>query len=267
VTTASAIDQVPAGILGKASILATVGSTAHGISVSQTGPEGDDLDLLGMYVPPRHQVYGLIEAKPLVWRSKPEGIKSEAGDVDLTLHPARKFIGLAAKGNPTILAALFSPEQHVDQFGNAPMSLVMGARNDGLFRSLSAGYAFRGYAEQQHKRLLGERGQMKVNRPELISAHGFDTKYAAHVLRLCHQGVVFMEVGVMPMPVTGFEADEILAVRRGDRSFDNAVEMIGEARERLNQAIGVCERAGMSHYPDTKRLDDLLLRVHEAAWA
>lgn len=257
------MEQIPERLRTDAILLATVGSTAHGVSVSQAGPEGDDLDLMGTFAPPREQVYGVQETKTVVWRSKPEGERSEAGDVDLTLHPLRKFLSLAWKGNPTILAVLFSPEQHAPS--NDFAEELLASRS--LFCSLSAGYAFRGYAEQQHKRLLGERGQMKVNRPELVNAHGFDTKYAAHVLRLCHQGQRFLETGVMPMPVAGFEADEILAVRRGDRSFDQAVEMIGEARARLSQAIDGFEIAGGPRYPDIARLNDLLLNVHEAAWS
>ena len=36
---------------------------------------------------------------------------------------------------------------------------------------------------------------MRVNRPELIAAHGYDTKYAGHVLRLGYQGIEFLETG------------------------------------------------------------------------
>lgn len=265
------LEKVPAGVLAKASLLATVGSTAHGVSASTTGPLGDDLDLLGMYVPPRENVYGLREAKPITWRTQPDGTKSGAGDVDLTLHPARKFITLAHNGNPTILAAMFSPEQHIgsvssqDGLANTPLGYLMEAKLGDHFRSLKAGYSFIGYAASQHQRLLGERGQMKVNRPELVMSHGFDTKYAAHVLRLCHQGEVFMETGSMPMPVWPGAAVEILSVRRGEKTFDEVVEMIFEWRSRLEGAVERAEQRGLPRYPVQSLTDALILNVHESS--
>ena len=40
----------------------------------------------------------------------------------------------------------------------------------------------------QRERLGGTRGQVRVNRPELIAAHGWDVKYGMHALHLAHQG-------------------------------------------------------------------------------
>ena len=46
--------------------------------------------------------------------------------------------------------------------------------------SKRAGRGYHGYLRGQKERLLGTRGQKRVNRPELVDAHGFDTKYAMH---------------------------------------------------------------------------------------
>lgn len=251
--------KIPDPLREKAQLLATVGSTAHGISVSQEGPEGDDLDLMGVWVPPREQVYGLHEAKTLTWRTKPEGERSEAGDVDLSLHPARKFFSLAHRGNPTILAMMWSPEQHRSSF---LATYVLGVRE--MFASLSAGYAFRGYAERQHQRLMGERGQMKVKRPELVDAYGYDTKYAGHILRLCHQGVVLLIEGYLPMPIAGEERERILAVRRGEVTFDDCLVMVAEARARLDMAI---EATKLPRYPDEDGTNGIITTVHEVVWS
>jgi len=48
--------------------------------------------------------------------------------------------------------------------------------------SKRAGRGYLGYLRGQKERLLGTRGQKRVNRPELVEAHGFDTKYAMHAL-------------------------------------------------------------------------------------
>lgn len=253
------LERIPPEHFRRAVMLATVGSTAHGVSVSTTGATGDDLDLMGVYVPSREDTYGLHEAKSITWRTKPEGERSEAGDIDLTMHVARKFLHLAYKGNPTILAMLASPEQHVD----TEIAAIL-CNSLPMFFSVNAGYAFRGYAEQQFQRLMGERGQMSVKRPELITAYGYDTKYAAHVLRLCHQGETMLREGRFPMPVDDEERAYILAVRRGAVTFDDCALMLREYRARLDVAL---EETRLPRLPDAKKVNTLILSIYESEWA
>lgn len=255
---AEMLAKIPDGLMAKAELLAVVGSTAHGISVSTEGASGDDLDVSGFYVPPREQVLGLMEANPLTFRTAAKDAPSQAGDVDLVLHPLRKFLRQAFKGNPTILAMLYSPDTpRLTSVGEE----LRGSR--GMFASKSAGYAFKGYAENQYQRLRGERGRMSVNRTDLVEAHGYDTKYAAHVLRLCEQGIVLMEDGYMPMPLRGPVRDEIREVRLGGASLDDVLEMIAAARERLAQAV---EKTSLPVLPDQATVDALAVRLHRVAW-
>jgi len=43
------------------------------------------------------------------------------------------------------------------------------------------------------KRLLGQKGQKNVHRAELENKHGYDTKYAMHVIRLYGEAKELME--------------------------------------------------------------------------
>lgn len=45
------------------------------------------------------------------------------------------------------------------------------------------------------KRLLGQKGQKNVHRAELEDKHGYDTKYAMHVIRLYGEAKELMEHG------------------------------------------------------------------------
>lgn len=67
--------------------------------------------------------------------------------------------------------------------------------------SQRAGRGYLGYLRGQKERLLGVRGQKHVNRPELIEAHGFDTKYAMHAARLGYQGVELLSTGRLTLPM------------------------------------------------------------------
>lgn len=253
------LEQVPTGLLRNAELLVVVGSTAHGISVSQEGVTGDDLDVSGLHVPRKELLLGLDKADTVVWRSKPEGVKSEAGDVDLSTHPLQKFVKLVYGGNPTALAVLYSP----DVVRETDIGVLLrDARS--LFSSQRAGKAFQGYAESQYQRLRGIRGQMSVKRPDLIEAHGFDVKYAAHVLRLCYQGATLLREGYMPMPLEGEERETILAIRRGEVPQDDALEMIAAGRELLADAVS---ESSLPANPPQTVVNRLLVTLHEMAWA
>jgi hypothetical protein len=91
-------------------LLVEVGSTAHGTGI----PGGEDYDQLGVVVEMPHQVLGLDDRgfRTVMQRTQPEGVRSGPGDVDRTLHSLRRFVRLAASGNPSILMALWAPVDH-----------------------------------------------------------------------------------------------------------------------------------------------------------
>src|SRR6266700_5233445 len=80
-----------------------VGSTVHGLGVAGT----DDRDEIGVCIEPPDRVIGLRNFEQIVLRSQKQGVRSEAGDLDLTVYGLRKFAALALRGNPSILL-LFS---------------------------------------------------------------------------------------------------------------------------------------------------------------
>src|SRR3954463_12108092 len=84
-------------------IRSLVGSTIHGLELVGT----DDRDEMGVCIEPPDYVIGLRPFETWVHRTKPEGVRSEAGDLDLVVHSLRKYARLALKGNPTVLLLLF----------------------------------------------------------------------------------------------------------------------------------------------------------------
>ena len=87
-----------------------------------------------------------------------------------------------------------------------------------LTRSRRAAAAYRGYMEKQIEPWIGSRGQKNVKRPELELAHGYDTKYAAHTIRLGVQGVEYLATGALTLPMPEAVAARIRDVRNGKLS-------------------------------------------------
>jgi hypothetical protein len=88
-------------------LLVEVGSTAHGTGL----PGGEDDDEMGVVVESARQVLGLHDQgmRSVMQRTQAEGSRSGPGDTDRTLHSLRRFLRLAASGNPSILCVSGRP--------------------------------------------------------------------------------------------------------------------------------------------------------------
>lgn len=234
-------------------LLATVGSTAHGLAL----PGTDDHDELGVCIEPPTHVIGLRHFEQDVFRTKPEGVRSGPGDTDRTVYSARKFCRLALGGNPSILTLLYAPDPQTNEYGRELLALAPA------FSARRAGKAFLGYATQQRQRLLGERGQMNVKRPELVERYGYDTKYAMHMLRLGFQGIEFLETGKLTLPMPAAERELVYAVRQGQRELNEVLTIAGENERRLEDLL---EASPLPQAPESERVDKWLVSVYQRAW-
>lgn len=197
-----------------------VGSTLHGLAVTD-GLE--DRDEMGVCIEPPDCVIGLQRFEQWVHRTKSDGVRSEAGDLDLVIFSLRKWMRLALRGNPTVLLLMFAPE---------PMTLVqtgLGARLQSFSPALACrkhGEAFVGYLQSQRSKLESKSGL--PTRPELIERYGFDTKYAMHMLRLGHQGIEYLTTGVLTLPIAEPTRTYLWSVRMGEVPLADVMQ---EARE------------------------------------
>ena len=208
-------------------LLCEVGSSIHGISVAGY----DDLDLIAIRIEEWTElINGPERRQAMMVRTKPEGVRSRFGDIDIQVYTLRKFVGLALGGNPSILTALFSPERRTADT----------AQWDKLARlvpSRLAGKAFLGYMRQQMERWQGTRGQRNVNRPELVEAFGFDTKYAGHVIRLGIQGAEYVSTARMTLPMPAADAVVVRSVREGKHTEEEALDIARQVEADLLAAI------------------------------
>lgn len=235
---------------------ATVGSTLHGLALEGT----DDRDEMGICLEGPEAVIGLHKFEQWVFRTKPEGVPSGPGDLDLTIFSARKWARLALQGNPTVLLLLYAPEefQHVCELPGAELQSAAWA-----FASRRAGPRFLGYLTAQRDRLLGLRGQKRTKRPELEIAHGYDTKYAMHMLRLGFQGVEFLKTGRITLPMPEEERVFCMRVRTGGSDLQEVLTKTGELEAELEDLL---ETSPLPADPDRGYVDSLLIKMYRGWW-
>jgi hypothetical protein len=169
-------------------------------------------------------------------------------------------VRLALKGHPTVFLLLFVPDELT--LVEADLGLRLRQLRPAIL-SKRAGRGYLGYLRGQKERLLGTRGQKRVNRPELVEAHGFDTKYAMHALRLGYQGLELLQTGRVTLPMPEPERSRVMSVRRGECSFDEVVKEIGEVEQRLEAAL---EETALPDSPDEDAVNAFLVDAYRQAW-
>lgn len=242
-----------------------VGSTVYGLNV---GDGIEDRDEMGVCVEPIEMAMGLTSFEQYIYRTAVErtgdhNTKSQAGDLDLTVYSLRKFVRLALKGNPSILALFFVPPESLVR------STPLGEELQALaprFVSRKAGGAFLGYLQAQKQRLLGERGQMRSNRPELVELYGFNTKYAMHMLRLGYQGVELLTTGCLSIPTPEPQRTELLGLRKGQMTLQDALTRAGELERELKDLL---DNSALPAVPDTKFVESWMIEAYRnsAQWS
>src|SRR5690606_1206463 len=115
------------------------------------------------------------------------------------------------KGNPTVLTAFFVPEGKLLNYTYNGLLLRNRAH---LFLSKEAGRRFLGYAQSQRDALTGKRNK-RTNRPELVRKHGYDTKFAYHMIRLQLQGIELMQTCNVELPMSDMNRGLLLGIREG----------------------------------------------------
>lgn len=229
---------------------AVVGSQAHG--ATSEASQGDR-DEMGVFVEHPSAVCGLESNDHVLWRSKPHGVRSEAGDLDLTMYSLRKFCRLAVSGNPSILMLLWLPEYLVQtKLGKNLVDLREA------FVSKEAGERFLGYLVSQKQKMLGEKAHT-VNRPDLVAAHGYDTKFAMHAVRLGLEGIQYLKEHRLeyPSPHVALLRD----IRNGVVSETECIKIIEDTEQRLRDSIYLCP-----HIANTPKVQDFLVRAHFEHW-
>lgn len=228
-----------------------VGSTSYGAHI-----EGqDDRDEMGVFIEPKIAVLGLTPIDHYIQRDQPDGVRSQPGDLDLTLYSLRKFVRLAAAGNPSVIVLLWLQQYE--------LKTELGDRLIGMgqeFISRESGKRFLGYLQAQRKRLTGERTR-NVSRPELVEKYGFDTKFAMHALRLGYQGIELLMEGTLTLPMPPKELSILRNVRQGYFKYGEVLQLIEDAENRL---IAIVEKA--TRKVDYEKVNQFLVEMHEDYW-
>jgi uncharacterized protein len=234
-------------------VLAHVGSDAHGTKLEVATGGFDDTDYMGVVVPDDRNILGLGNWDCWVHGPDEEGL-------DVTVYSLKKFVGLLLKQNPNVLGMLWMrPEDYVMQSDS--FSRLFAIRK--AFCSKQAYTTFNGYATSQLYKMTHNqhKGYMGAKRKELVDKFGYDTKNAAHLIRLLRMGIEFLSTGELRVHRGGLDAQELMSIKRGAWTLDKVKEY---ATDLFADAEIALKRCPFPEQPDYETAEQYLIEVHRS---
>jgi len=212
-------------------LVVKTGSTAHGTGL----PGAEDEDETAVFIEPPEAVLGVGHVNDAyMQRTQPNGVRSGPGDTDRQLYSLRKFLHLAAAGNPSIMLVFWAPVIKATPLGHSLRNLASAFVGRHILPR------HRGYMRSQIERLKGSRAsgghgkRGSGRREDVIAEFGFDTKFAMHAARLGYQGIELVTTGRLVLPIEGEAGDWLRAVRRGEIALGAFFERV----DALDSALG-----------------------------
>lgn len=223
------------------------GSIAHGMYVPDTDPDSiDDKDIMGIYVAPLEHYLGF-------GRAQHKEVFIE--EWDSVCYEMRKFYSLLLKSNPNVLSLLWISGKHII-YEHEIGKLLRESRD--VFVSKNAYKSFTGYAVSQLKRMTHFKyeGYMGEKRKKLVEKYKYDTKNAAHLIRLLRMGIEYLRDGILY--VERKDASELLEIKKGKWTLEKVKE---EADRLFKIAEDAYKASSLPGRPDRDKAEQLLIEI------
>lgn len=227
------------------------GSQLHGAKLEGT----DDTDWYGVFIEPPERMIGLDRDEFFVYTTGGKVGGNGPQDVDVCLYSLRKWAGMAAKGNPSALHFVFARSQFRTQWWDE----IVAHRD--LFSSRRHLKPFLKFADDQMERLCGRKGQKNIHRAELEAKHGYDTKYAMHVIRLYLEGKEYIETGNITLPNPRVEL--LVSIREG-KYTRSEIEQIGKELEA--EALAAEQQSPLPEQVNSPAISKLVTEIYLDFW-
>lgn len=227
-------------------LIGHVGSHSHGTYLPAKKGGIDDIDIQGVVVPPKEYYLGLKQWENLnVW----------VDEYDIVMYEARKFMKLLLKNNPNVLGLLWlEPNLYVKKTSAGELLI----KNRDIFSSKAAYKSFSGYAYSQFRKMehCAFEGYMGEKRKALVREFGYDTKNAAHLIRLLRMGMEFLASG--QLNVMRQDAGQLIDIKQGKYTLTEVKEMANKLFEKTEEAF---IHSKLPNLPDTDKAEKILIEI------
>ena len=239
-----------------------MGSFAYGVT-----SDTSDTDVYGMFIPPLEHVFPHIGGHIPGFGQPPQTVenyqkhhielKDEGKEYDIALHTIVKYFALCRDNNPNMIDSLFVPARcivHMSDVG----SIMRENRRMFLHKGIQKRLV--GYAYSQLNKLKTKKPDKGSKRYDMVQEHGYDVKFAYHVVRLVQQAEMVLTTGDLVLDEEG-NRELMKSVRRGEWTLDEIEEWF---KRRSAELETLYIDSDLQYKPDDDKLKELLFQCLEA---
>jgi predicted nucleotidyltransferase len=211
------------------------GSIAHGLAIREGKFAIDDEDLFEIFVMPLDYYLNLDG-----YLQTHDVLEIQSGSKDIIQYELRKFVYLLSKCNPNVLSFLWNKPEFYTKVSEGGKLLI---ENRKIFLSRNLLYkAFTGYAYGQFHKMTHQayEGYMGEKRKKLVNEFGYDTKNAAHLLRLLKQCIEVMQTGELKV-YRDEDRDFLIEVKTGRYTLEEIQRFANDLFEKAEEEYQKCK--------------------------
>jgi predicted nucleotidyltransferase len=234
------------------------GSIAHGTYMDPKKLYGvDDKDIMGVYIAPLQYYIGFGRDNSFGKKElNPKGAyEVKIKEWDAVHYEVIKFVQLLLKGNPNVLMMLWLHQKHYIYLDKIGLALL---EQKEIFKTKKVYHSFTGYAYAQLKKMehANYEGYMGEKRKQLVEKFGYDTKNAAHLIRLLRMGIEFLVEGTLH--VEREDAPQLVSIKNGEWSLEKVKD---EAEKLFSLAQDAYIKSSLPSEPDYEKAEKLVMSM------
>ncbi|UTU07790.1 hypothetical protein CcrC1_gp105 [Caulobacter phage C1] len=238
--------------------LTQMGSIAYAVHTPES-----DIDVVGFAIPAKTEVFphlaGHIEGfgaprNPFSSWAQHHVQPPGGQEYDFTVYSIIKFFQLCLENNPNMIDTLFTPRRcvlHASNIGNYVLE------NRRLFLHKGSCRKFRGYAFSQLAKIRSKTASQNPKRQASIDAHGYDVKFAYHVVRLALEAEQILTEHDLNLEAN---APILRDIRAGNWSLDHLEKWFEVKEIALEELLG---KSDLRATPDEDAIRTVLLNALE----
>lgn len=232
------------------------GSMAYATNIE----EKSDFDMYGVAIPLKEMIFPHLAGEIMGFGHQTQRfdqyiqhhIQFHDKQYDLTYMNIVKYFQLCMDNNPNMVDTLFVPQECVTHM-NAIGSMIRENRRKFLHKG--SYYKFLGYAHSQLHKMKSNKREGK--RKELHDEHGFDVKFAMHLVRLAYEAEMILSEQDLDLQR---HKEHLKAIRRGSVDEKDVRLWFASKKKYLQELYA---RSTLRDKPDYEFLRALLLNCLE----
>jgi predicted nucleotidyltransferase len=232
-----------------------MGSVAYGVS-----SDTSDVDIYGFCIPPKDYIFPHLAGHIAGFSTQIQSFdqyqehhikeKDHNKEYDVNIYSIIKYFRLCMDNNPNMIDSLFTATNMVLSSSKVS-NMVRDQRK--MFLHKGSWHKFKGYAYgQMHKMKIKDPDPSSV-RYEMVMKHGYDVKFAYHVVRLLDEVEQILTEGDIDLMRN---REQLKSIRRGEWKMEDIESYFARKEKDLET---VYTNSKLQHRPPEIKITQLLI--------